>query len=166
MSVLLGYVLFVSGILVPHVVVVSPAGPGQCSIAVGPAKIIVKALDCKAIRASKPSLGPLLAVDWRFDDRTERLLVVAEPTTLRVVLRRVVRSESMPAEESGDTLQTKASIAVMPGAAFGGLPMLIETRRSWATQFNRVDRKPDDVEIERTVFVFDGTVYRAAPPPD
>ena len=155
--------LFV-GILVPQVVVVSPATDGQCLIAAGVAQISVKAPDCKAIRAVKRPVGPLVAVDWRFADRTDRLLMTVDAKTLRIVLRRVIRSESMPVEESGDTLRSRARIDVMPAAAFAGLPLLVETRRSWATQFNLVDRKPDDVEVERTTFAFDGTQYVAVQP--
>lgn len=159
--------LFVlAALLVPQVVVVSPAAPGQCLIAAGPAQIRVKAPDCKAIRPVKASLSPLLVVDWRQSDRTERLLMLPDDQRLRVVLRRVVRSESLPVEESGDTLRSKARITVLPGATFGGLPMLVETRRSWASQFNRVDRKPDDVEVERIVFVFDGARYVPMPAAD
>lgn len=151
--------------LVPQVIAVSPAAPGQCLIAAGEARVVLKAPDCKAIRPINRAADPLLAVDWRFADRTERLLMMADARVLRIVLRRTVRSESLPVEESGDTLRSTARIEAMPGPSFGGLPLLVETQRSWATQFNLVDRKPDDVEVARTVFAFDGTRYRAVPAP-
>lgn len=142
--------------LAPTGLMLRVAPEGRCEVRLGAAGLTLPTA-CGALRIRK-ALGGLPTLDVRHDDRTERLFLQAVGERLAVVLRRDVRVESLPIEESGDTLIETATFSL--GPLVGGLPVIIEARRREARQFNQVDRVGQDAEVQTTHFAFDGTAYR------
>lgn len=142
----------------PQGVELHASAKGRCQISQGAARLELPT-DCANL--SRSTMMPFIALDWRRGAEIERLLVQRQGDRLRVVLRRMVRTESLPVEESGDTILSEATLRA--GLPVNGWPVIIETRTSRARQFNRVDRKADDVEVEETRFVYLLGAYRAVP---
>lgn len=145
--------------LVPQVLGLTPEAGGQCRITLAAASVVMPT-DCARFK-QRSSISPVSAVDWLGDGGAERLFLHPRGDRLRIVLRRPVRSESLPIEESGDTIITTAQWRV--GPIINGWPVIVETRTSRARQFNRVDRKADDVEVEEIRFVYLLGAYREVP---
>jgi hypothetical protein len=139
--------------------VLSKLPDGQCRITQDEASLSLPT-DCASLTPRATTL-PYAALDWVQPGQTDLLLLARHGQRLRIVLRRPARSESLPVEESGDTIISTATWRA--DTVVNGWPVLVETRVSTAQQFNRVDRKAADVETEEIRFVYLLGAYRAVP---
>lgn len=133
---------------------------GGCQLSAGAARITLAA-PCAQMRR-KRRLGALFVVDRAHADHTIRHFLHPHGDRLVVVLQREVWRESLPLEESGDTIVERARFSA--GVAVNGLPSIVEVKRSKARTFNQVDPADSETEVVRTVFVFDGSRYRPLEP--